>query len=164
MHKTSRTIKRRRTECKTDYRRRLILLKSNRPRLVVRKTNKFIIAQIVSSEIAQDKVIINVTSKDLLQSGWPKENVGSLKSRAAAYLTGFLIGTKAKGKLKEAILDLGMHRSLAGSRIYSVVKGVIDAGVNVPCDESYLPELETIKNNEKVAKIFDKIKQNIGGK
>jgi len=161
MHKSSKTIRRRRNEYKTDYRRRFILLKSNKPRLIVRKTNKYIIAQIVTSEIAQDKVLVSVTSKDLLQFGWPKENLGSLKSRAAAYLTGILIGVKAKGKIKEAILDLGMHRSISGSRIYSAVKGAIDSGISIPCDEEYLPDLETIKNNDKIMKIFDKIKQSI---
>ena len=76
------------------------MLKSNKPRLVIRKTNRYILAQIVESEIAQDKTIIKVSSKDLLQKGWPEENKGSLKSLPASYLTGFLIGSLAKGKIK----------------------------------------------------------------
>ena len=61
-----RTFRRRRKEQKTDYRARLALLKSQKPRLIIRKTNRAIIAQIVVSEGAQDKVLITVTSRDLL--------------------------------------------------------------------------------------------------
>lgn len=163
MHKTLRTIKRRRLEAKTDYGARLALLKSQKPRLVVRRTNRYMVAQIVSSNIAQDKVIVGVTSKDLLSNGWPKENLGSLKSKAAGYLTGLLLGEKAKSKVKEAILDLGMHRNIPKSRIYAVVKGVIDSGLKVPCKEDSLPTIEEIEN-EKIKNTFNKIKQNIDAK
>ena len=37
--------KRRRIEAKTDYAKRIKLLKSEKPRLVFRRTNKYIIAQ-----------------------------------------------------------------------------------------------------------------------
>ena len=57
--------RRRRLESKTDYKSRLALLKSEKPRLVVRKTNRYIIVQIVSSEIAQDKILVGKTSKKL---------------------------------------------------------------------------------------------------
>ena len=118
------------------------LLKSGKTRLVVRKTNTSIIAQIVTSETAQDKVILTVNSKDLLAKGWPGKKKGSLKSLPAAYLTGFLIGKKAKPLVKEIILDAGMHRNIHGSRIYSLVKGAIDAGLNIPVDEKILPKIE----------------------
>src|SRR3989338_66668 len=103
------SIKRRRAEQKTDYKARLLFLKSGKPRLVVRKTNRYIIAQVVESSIAQDKVLFGVTSKDLLSKGWPKEKSGSLKSLPAAYLTGLMLGKMAKGKVKETILDIGMN-------------------------------------------------------
>ena len=90
--------KRRRREGKTNYRKRLSLLKSESPRLVVRKTNKYIILQIVESEKAQDKVIFTVSTKELLKHGWPEEKKGSLKSLGAAYLAGLLIGKKSKEK------------------------------------------------------------------
>ncbi|MEM4271506.1 MAG: 50S ribosomal protein L18, partial [Candidatus Pacearchaeota archaeon] len=79
------TPRRRRLEAKTDYKARLELLKSGKPRLVVRKSNKYMTIQIVKSEIAQDKVIVGTTSRILLEKGWPKEKSGSLKSLAAAY-------------------------------------------------------------------------------
>jgi len=41
--KTKRTIRRRRREGKTDYKARLNLLKSGLPRVIIRKTNNYII-------------------------------------------------------------------------------------------------------------------------
>ena len=46
------TIRRRRLEHKTDYKARLGLLKSNMPKLVVRKSNRYITVQLVISDIA----------------------------------------------------------------------------------------------------------------
>ena len=60
------TVRRRRQEGKTDYKARLALLISEKPRLIVRKTNRYVIAQIVRTEIAQDKVVVGTTSKVLL--------------------------------------------------------------------------------------------------
>jgi large subunit ribosomal protein L18 len=155
-----RTIRRRRQEGKTDYKARLAMLKSRKPRLVIRKTNRYIIAQIVTTELAQDKVIINVNSKDLIESGWSKNLVGSLKGKVAAYLTGKLIASKAKTKVKEAIIDIGMQRNVSKSRLYAVVKGAIDGGLNIPCGESVLPTLEELKSNEKTADLLNKVKIN----
>lgn len=151
------TIRRRRLEAKTDYKARLALLKSEKPRLVVRKTNRYLIAQIVISDTAQDKVVIGITSKILLSSGAPAELAGSLKSLGAAYLTGYLLGKKAlEIGTKEAIVDAGMNINVKNSRIYAVVKGAVDAGLKIPHNEKVLPPMESIKS-EKIAKIFDKI-------
>ena len=151
------TIRRRRLEAKTDYKARLALLKSEKPRLVIRRTNKYIIAQIVVSEMAQDKIVAGMTSKVLLSMGAPAELAGSLKSLGAAYLTGYLLGKKAlELGIKEAILDAGMHIHVRNSRIYAALKGVVDAGINIPHDKEVLPSMESIKS-EKIAKIFDKI-------
>ena len=144
-------------EAKTDYRARLALLKSDKPRLVVRKSNRYITAQIVQTNIAQDKILIGLTSKALLSKGWPKELSGSLKNLSAAYLTGYLAGKLAlKANIKELILDIGMTRSISKSRIYAVLKGALDAGLSIPHDASALPAMENIKN-DKTEKIFDKI-------
>src|SRR3989304_1464167 len=102
--------RRRRLEAKTDYKSRLALLKAEKPRMVVRKTNRYIIVQIITSDMAQDKVVAGVTSKVLLSKGLPAEYAGSLKSMGAAYLTGFLLGKQSlKLGVKDAILDSGMH-------------------------------------------------------
>ncbi len=152
-----RTIRRRRLEAKTDYKSRLALLKSEKPRLVVRKTNRYIIVQIVQTEIAQDKVVAGLTSKVLLSKGWPSELSGSLKSLGAAYLTGFLLAKLAlKSGIKEVILDIGMQRNTKNSRLFAVVRGVVNAGVSVPHNPDVLPQMENIKN-DKIAKLFDKI-------
>lgn len=153
------TLKRRRLEGKTDYLARLALLKSEKPRLVVRKTNRYIIAQIVTSELGQDKVLTGITSNNLLAKGWPEELSGSLKSIPAAYLTGLLLGKLAKEKkISEAILDLGLQRNIQKSRIYAVLKGVVDAGIKVPHSSEALPDLAKI-TNDKVKSAFEKVKE-----
>jgi large subunit ribosomal protein L18 len=157
----AKTVKRRRIEGKTDYKSRLALLKSEKPRLVVRKTNKYIIAQIVSSETSKDKVLIGLSSKALISKGWSQKDSGSLKSLTAAYLTGLLIGKIGKEKVKEAILDQGMHRTIQGSRIYALLKGAIDSGLSIPHNPEVLPSLEKIKSNEKLSHYLEKIKGEI---
>ena len=77
--KVGKTIKRRRLEAKTNYSKRIKLLKGNSPRIVFRKSNKYILAQLVESKEAQDKVKFGVTSKKLLDYGWPKEAVSRFK-------------------------------------------------------------------------------------
>lgn len=149
--------RRRRLEAKTDYKSRLALLKSDKPRVVVRKSNKYITAQVVKSELAQDKIIVGLTSKALLSKGWPKEMAGSLKSLPAAYFTGIMMGKMAlKANIKEAIVDIGMNRNIKNSRLYAVLKGALDAGMSIPCDKSALPAMEIIKN-EKIKGVFDKV-------
>lgn len=157
------TIKRRRQEAKTDYGARLVMLKSEKARLVVRKTNRQIIMQIVVSDLAQDKVVVGTSSLALLEQGWPKELSGSLKGLAAAYLTGKLLAGIAKGKVSEIILDLGMQRNMKKSRLFAAVSGAVDGGLNLKVGEGVLPSLEEIKkrNNEKVQKVFDKLSKEI---
>ena len=92
------TLKKRRRQYKTDYANRLELLKSEKPRIVFRKTNSYIIAHYVVSKEAQDKTQIGISSKHLLKYGWPEKFKGSLKSIPAAYLTGYLIGKQIISK------------------------------------------------------------------
>lgn len=159
----TRTIRRRRLESKTDYKTRLALLKSGKPRLVVRKTNKYVIAQIVETNAAQDKIIIGLTSKALLSKGWPEENSGSLKSIPACYLTGLMLGNLAKSKMKDLdiILDIGMHRNIQKSRIYAVLKGCVDAGLKISHKEDLMFSLDEIRKNKNINLIFDKLIKNI---
>ena len=155
--------KRRRIENKTNYRKRLVLLKGRSPRLVIRKTNRYMILQIIESQNAQDKVMFSTSTKELLKLGWPKENQGSLKSLPASYLGGYLIGKKAKGIKGRIILDTGLIPSTAGSKIYAAVKGVADSGVEINFDKKVIPSEERISGaNTKVdKKIFNKIKETI---
>ena len=155
------TQRRRRREARTDYKARLSLLKSEKPRLVVRKTNKFIIAQIVDSELAQDRTLVRMTTKELLDNGWPKEKSGSLKSLPAAYLLGFMIGKTMKNKIKEVVLDIGLQRNVKGSRIFAVLKGAVDAGLNIPHNKEAFPSEERIKSNKELSHLIDKLRNKL---
>lgn len=152
------TPRRRRREAKTDYKSRFNMLKSEKPRLVIRKTNYYIIAQIVESEMAQDKTTTRASSKELLQKGWPKEKRGSLKSLQAAYLTGYLLAKKSQAK--EVILDIGLQRNVSGSRVYATLKGAIEGGLKIQHSSKILPTESRLKDNEKLKdllKIKDKL-------
>jgi len=140
------TLKQRRRERRTDYGKRLKLLKSEKPRIVFRKTNRYIIAQYVTSKNALDKIELGTNSKQLLKYGWPKEFSGSLKSIPASYLTGFLIGKKILKEKKETpILDIGMIRNLHKSKVFGFLKGLKESGVEIKCDEEFFPEINSDK-------------------
>lgn len=157
---------RRRLENKTDYKARQKLLASNLPRIIIRKTNKQILAQIVTSKEAQDYIVCAVESNELNDFGWKL----SKKNLPAAYLAGFLLGMKckkAKEKIKKAILDIGLQRSTKGSKIYSALKGFIDAGIEVKCSQDMFPSEERIKGshiNKEIASEFEKAKSMISEK
>ncbi len=157
----SRTIRRRRAEGKTDYKSRLGLLKSGKPRVIVRKTNRYIIGQIIISDSAKDKTIVEASSKELLSKGWPENLKGSLKNLSAGYLTGFLLGKKSK-EIKEGILDAGLQRNVPNSRIYAFVKGLADSGFKIPHNKDVLPSDELIERNEKTGKLIKRIKEGLG--
>lgn len=126
-------------------------------RLVVRITNKKIITQIVYSTILGDRVLCQATSPELKNYEVPTGFV----NYAACYCTGLLIARRAlqivgldetiKG-VEEAdaeeyhvehedegdrrpfkvILDVGMIRTIPGSRVFGVLKGAVDGGLHIP--------------------------------
>jgi large subunit ribosomal protein L18 len=155
--------KRRRLEGKTDYKKRITLLKSKTARIVFRKTNRYVIGQYIKSEGAQDGVEEGVNSKILLSFGWPKEAEGSLKSLPAAYLTGFILGKRVSEKEKaKAIFDIGLFVSAPKSRIFAFLKGVADGGVEVNCSKEVFPdESRTLGRHMKKNIQFDKVKEKI---
>ena len=134
---------RRRREGKTDYRKRKALILSRKPRLVVRGTLKNIIVQVVAAKPHGDEVLVSAHSRELLRNyGW-KAPRGNLP---AAYLTGLLCGLKAKARgIKEAVLDIGLHSPTKGARVFAALKGVLDAGLNVPHGEEKLPDEKRIQ-------------------
>ncbi len=133
---------RRRREAKTDYKSRRILATSDRPRLVVRSSNKNITIQLVESKIIGDVVLTQVNSAELDRYGW----LGGKKSTPAAYLLGMIVGRKAlKVGVEEANLDIGLARPTSGSKIFAALKGALDAGLEVPCDSDILPEAGRIE-------------------
>lgn len=139
------TLKRRRRKNLTDYKKRINLLKGDQPRIIFRKTNRYIIAQYVMSEETKDKIEIGVSSKGLMKYGWPKEFKNSLKSIPASYLLGFLIGKKIlKAKKQTPIADFGMIRVLHKSKVFAFIKGLIDSGVNIKQKKDVFPKEERI--------------------
>jgi len=129
----------RRMEGVTDYRKRLKLLKSRKPRLVVRKSNKRLIAEIMEYNPSGDRVLVYATSDKLEKYGW----VFSKKNTPCAYLLGFLIGKEALKKgIKEAVLDVGLFSK--SSRVYAVLKGALDAGLQIPHSPDIIPSEERI--------------------
>jgi len=156
-----RTMKRRRRENRTDYKLRTGLLKSGIARIVVRRTNKYFVVQAVESDEANDKVIAGVTSKELLKNGWDAKLGGSLKSVPAGYLTGKLLAKKlGKGKF---IVDLGMARTIKGSRVFSVVKGLVDGGLDISSDEKAFPSEDRINGEHLKPEVKEMITK-VGGK
>ena len=133
---------RRRREGKTDYQARRTLAVSERPRFVVRPSNKNLVIQLVTSKVEGDYVLAQANSKELEGYGW----LGGKKNTSAAYLLGLIAGKKAgKEGIEEANLDLGLKRPTKGSKIFAAVKGAQDAGLYVPCDGDILPEVSKIE-------------------
>ncbi|KAF2725854.1 hypothetical protein K431DRAFT_280581 [Polychaeton citri CBS 116435] len=164
----------RRRSGKTDYyaRKRLITQaknKYNAPkyRLVIRFTNRDIIAQIVTSEIQGDKVFVAAYGHELKRYGITH----GLTNWAAAYCVGLLIARRALAKLELAdtftgveeadgeftlteaaedadgeerrpfkvYLDVGLTRTSTGARVFGAMKGASDGGIYVPHSEKRFP-------------------------
>jgi len=89
-----------------------------------------------------DETLVSAHSKELEKMGWK----AGTKNTAAAYLTGYLCAKKALSKgIEYAVLDIGLKSSIRGSKIFAVLKGAADAGLNVPHGESILPDESRIK-------------------
>jgi len=140
-------------------------------RLVVRFTNRDIIVQIVSSELTGDKVLCAAYAHELRRYG--VEN--GLTNWAAAYATGLLCARRVLKKLEldehfegveeadgeyklteasegdesrrpfKAFLDVGLHRTSTGARIFGAMKGASDGGILIPHSENRFPgfDIET---------------------
>jgi large subunit ribosomal protein L18 len=129
-----RMVRRRRRTATTNYPKRIRELKGGMPRLVVRKSNRGVLLQVVNYEENGDKVVASATSKDLKKMGWePRCNIPT------AYLTGLLLAKKWKG---EATLDIGLYKPVKGSVVFAAAKGAQDGGLklgaNIEIDASRL--------------------------
>ncbi|MBI2106329.1 50S ribosomal protein L18 [Candidatus Woesearchaeota archaeon] len=148
------SIYNRRRKGKTDYRKRIILLKSRIPRLVIRKSLNNIELQLVSYDKEGDKILVSAHSNQLKKLGW-NHHRGNLSS---AYLTGLIIGKKAKTKnISKAVLDIGFRRSISGSVIYAALKGAIEADLNVPHSKEIFPDDKRIESKSGFKEIKEKI-------
>jgi large subunit ribosomal protein L18 len=130
---------RRRREARTNYHQRLRLLKSGKARLVARKSNRHIRAQLILTGPQGDETIASATSEDLAEYGW-EAPTGNLP---AAYLTGLLAGRRAvEAGLEQAVLDIGLNTATPGNKVFAVQEGVIDAGIEVPHNDEVFAEWE----------------------
>lgn len=127
---------RRRIEGKTDYHKRLKLLKSRKLRVVIRSSNNHIRVQIVQSKLGGDEVLISAFSKELVSKYDWVANTGNIP---ASYLTGYLAGLRAKkASIQDAIFDLGMIYNR--NRVLAACKGLLDAGIEIPYNEEFFPD------------------------
>ncbi|NXD32801.1 RL5A protein, partial [Spelaeornis formosus] len=162
---------RRRREGKTDYyaRKRLVSQAKNKYaspkyRLVVRITNRQVIAQIVYAKLQGDVVFTHASSKELGKYGIEH----GLTNWTAAYATGLLVARRALTKLGladkyegvveptgemqlteelgddeprpfKAYLDVGLRRTSTGNRVFGALKGASDGGIFIPHNEKRFP-------------------------
>lgn len=147
---------RRKREGKTSYKRRLALLKSGDNRLVVRKSLKSVMLQIIEYGPEGDKVLVSATSRELKKLGW-KMHTANMPS---AYLTGLLLGSKAKKKkVAKCVLDLGLQTPNMKGNLFAAVKGAIDAGIDINCGEDAFPDKDRVSGKH-IADYAAKLKGN----
>lgn len=157
------TVKyRRHRKQRTNYRKRLELLKSGELRLVIRRGHNNIVAQIVKYEPQGDRILFSFTSQNLKKMGW-KGHGGNIPT---AYLVGYALGKKANKKVKKLIVDIGLHKVVKGSSLFACMKGVADAGIEISYNEEILPSEDRIMGkhiSEDYPKMFEAMKNKIEG-
>ena len=131
----------------------------------MRRSLRYITAQIVETDKKGDKTILSANSRQLKKLGWnfPYDNT------PAAYLTGLAIGKQAvKNNIAEAVLDTGLYTSTKGNRVYAVLKGALDGGLKIPCSEEILPNEDRltgkhIQKFKDLPAVFQDVKKKILG-
>jgi len=149
-------------------RRRLTMQRKNKYdskkyRLVARRTCSKIISQIIYSTMTGDKVLCAAESTELKAHGL----TAGLTNYSACYATGLLLARrllkqvgladmyKANEKIDgelfnveddiqekrpfKALLDVGINRTTTGARVFAVMKGACDGGINVPSNSKRFP-------------------------
>jgi large subunit ribosomal protein L5e len=161
----------RRRSGQTDYyaRRRLIFQekkKYNTPkyRLVVRRTNRDVIAQVVYSRMDGDYVMASAYGHELVNYGVK----AGFTNYAACYCTGLLLARRLLTSLNLAdtykgiseingtdytvddeepgekqpfrcFLDVGLAPTTTGARVFGVMKGAVDGGLSIPHNNKRFP-------------------------
>jgi len=145
---------RRRREGKTNYHLRLRLIKSNQLRLVIRNSTKNCVVSFNEAKINGDRTLVYACSAQLAKKFDWKYNSGNLSS---AYLTGYLAGLQAKkANIQSAILDIGIP--IHKNRIWASLKGVIDAGIEIPHGDIFNENLEKRITGEHIKAYAEKLK------
>jgi large subunit ribosomal protein L18 len=135
-------ILRRLREEKTNYRKRGTMLMGKRDFITVNISNENTQVQVLKPGMTGDTVVASAHSRYLLEKGWKGSK-------------------KALGKgAKDAILYTGTKRYT--QRMAAALKGVIDAGLEVPADAETFPADERINGDHlKVKNEISKIKSAI---
>jgi len=157
------TVYQRRREMKTNYEKRLALLKSGKNRVVVRLSNLYLHLLYIEHNPKGDITKFSLTSKSLKSFCWPK----GYRSLPACYLAGFLFGKEViKRKLGiEAVLDLGLQNAFKKGRLFAGVKGMIDSGLKIPASlEAFPPEDRLKGKHNKTEQLFNTVKSTIDAK
>ncbi len=128
---------RRRREGKTNFRRRKRLLRSDKPRMIVRRSNKHVRVSIIGAKVIGDVTLVDASSQHLKEYGWK----GATSNLPSAYLTGYLAGKYAQTVgVKEAILDIGINSIRKATRVSAMLCGAIASGMDIPHNPSVFPE------------------------
>jgi len=159
---TARVPFRRRREGKTDYRKRLKLVRSGMTRAVVRRSLKHTVVQLVRYDEKGDHIIASATTAQLKEMGW----TGSTGNTPAAYLAGLLAGRRAiVASIDKAVLDIGLLTPSKGSRVFATLKGLLDAGLKINHSKEVLPSDERIRGKhlgkDWMMTQFDQLKEKI---
>ncbi len=121
-----RVFRRRRDRALTNYKRRIALIKGGVDRLVVRKTTRSVIVQVVRYEPDGDKIICSTDARELKKYGWETRcNIPT------AYLSGLLTSKKLKEKELKMVFDIGIYKPMKNSVVFAAVKGCVDGGLKV---------------------------------
>lgn len=141
-------------ERKTNYRKREKLLIGKKDFVTVNVSDQNVSAQLIRPELLGDKVMASVHSNELLSYGWK----GSRKNIPSCYLVGLLLGKKCiQKKITRAILYIGKRHFT--TKIAACLKGMSEAGLEMPFSEEILPTEERIQGNH-IAEYAKKIKSN----
>jgi len=143
-------------------------------RLVVRLSNKEVTCQIVYATIKSDVVLTAAYSHELHKYGANIYTRGGQKNYAAAYATGLLAARRVLKKLSLdsqylgvtapdgkdyhvekpdgverrpffVLLDIGLHYTTTGARIFGAMKGAVDGGLAIPHKNKRFPGYNTEK-------------------
>jgi large subunit ribosomal protein L18 len=141
-------------EKKTNYRKREKLLVGRKDFVTVNVSDQNISAQLIRPDLRGDKVMASVHSNELLSYGWK----GSRKNIPSCYLVGLLLGKKClQKKISSAILYIGKRHFT--TKIAACLKGLAEAGLEMPFSENVLPSDDRIQGNH-IADYAKKLKEN----
>lgn len=141
-------------ERKTNYRKREKLLVGKKDFVTVNVSDQNVSAQLIRPDLLGDKVMASVHSNELISYGWK----GSRKNIPSCYLVGLLLGKKClQKKISSAILYIGKRHFT--TKIAACLKGLSEAGLEMPFSENILPSEDRIQGNH-IADYAKKLKAN----